>query len=245
MDWIDDVRVRHYLRRSRNREQLEAIAQGLCEAWQRNGPKDFAGIPTGRLFFYRAAAGLMDFFDVAARRGRPCALPSLAADAVWHAWLAWDADDLARFCRRYFGMSIVHMPQSGLGREALAQTLVGCRALEGRPAHGPGLPALFALDACLRMPNGHGYWIEHGDIVYRRLDVAGSRAGAAQVHPDLALPALYAAGLVSEAAYLALMKKNEAGTPATQAGDGGIVIVDGAASDSCADGGSGCGGGGD
>ncbi|WP_306391166.1 hypothetical protein [Telluria beijingensis] len=244
MDWIDELRVRRALRCSPHRERLEHISPALRAAWQRNGPQEFPGMPTGRLFFHRALAGLVDFFDVSARRGQPCALPSLAADSVWHAWSAWDADDLARFCRRHFGMPIVHLPQSALDRTALAQTLVGCRALEGRPAQGPGLPALFGLDAGLRMPNGHGYWIEHGDIVYRRLDAAGRKAGPASVHPDLALPALFGAGLVSEMAYLALMKKYEAGSPAaSQTGDGGVVIADGGGGNGCADGGGGGGGG--
>jgi len=244
MNWIDDWRVRRELRRSRYREQLVQLAPALHAYWQRVGPEEFAGMPADRLFFHRAAAGLMAFFEASTRRGKPCALPSLAADSVWHAWMRWDADDLARFCRRHFGTSIAHLPQSALDRTSLAQTLVGCRALEGRPSHGPGLPPLFALDAHLHMPNGHGYWIERGDIVYRRLDAAGGKPGPAHVHPDLALPALFGAGLVSEITYLALLKKPG---PEAQTGDGGVAIVDsGGDSDGCGDGGggSGCGGGG-
>jgi len=243
MNWIADWRVRRALRRSRYREQLAQIAPALWPYWQRVAPNEFPGMPADRLFFHRAATGLIEFFEASTRRGKPCALPSLAADSVWHAWLRWDADDLARFCRRHFGAAIAHLPQAGLGASALAQTLVACRALEGRPSHGPGLPPLFALDARLRMPNGHGYWIEHGDIVYRRLDAAGRRQGQARVHPDLALPALFAAGLVSEMTYLALLKKPG---PAAHAGDGGVAMLDTAAGDDgCADGaGSGCGGGG-
>lgn len=243
MNWIDDWRVRRALRRSRYREQLVQIAPALCTYWQRVGPEEFTGMPADRLFFHRAATGLIEFFDASIRRGKPCALPSLAADSVWHAWLRWDADDLARFCRRHFGAAIAHLPQSALGASALAQTLVACRALEGRPSHGPGLPPLFSLDARLRMPNGHGYWIERGDIVYRRLDAAGRKSGLARVHPDLALPALFAAGLVSEMTYLTLLKKP--GQEA-QSGDGGVAIFDTASGDDgCADGGGGgCGGGG-
>ncbi len=246
MDWIDDLRVRRELRRSRYQEQLAQLAPALYDHWRRAGPQEFPGTPDGRLFFHRAATGLMAFFDASTRRNRPCALPSLAADSVWHAWMRWDADDLARFCRRHFGTPIAHLPQSDLGRTALAQTLVGCRALDGRPSHGPGLPPLFALDARLHMPNGHGYWIERGDIVYRRLDAAGRRTGPANIHPDLALPALFGAGLVSEMTYLALMKKPDPGASTT---DGGIAFADSAGSDGCADGGGsscgGCGGGGD
>lgn len=246
MDLIDDLRVRRELRRSRCRQQLEQLAPALCAYWQRIGPQESPGMPATRLFFYRAAAGLMDFFEASALRKQPCALPSLAADTVWHAWLRWNADDLARFCRRHFGMAIAHLPQSELDRAALTRTLAGCRRLEGALAHGPGLPRLFGLDASLRMPNGHGYWIDKGDIVYRRLDAAGRKAGQANVHPDLTLQALFAASLIGEATYLTMLKKPDPGTQAsTQGGD--TVIVTGGSEDGggcSADGGGGssCGG---
>lgn len=248
MDWIDGLRVRRDLRRSRNRQPLEQIAPALYACWQRSAAQEFPGMPAQRASFYRAASGLFDFFQVASLRGQPCALPSLAADSVWHAWLQWDADDLARFCRRHFNQAIAHLPQSELGPAALVQTLVGCRFLEGARAHGPGLPQLFGLDASLRVPNGHGYWIDKGDIVYRRLDAAGRRSGKATVHPDLTLQALFAAGLIGEATYLTMRKKYGEGTPALTQGGDSVVVSGGSEGDSgCAadGGGGGCGGGGD
>lgn len=250
MDWIDGLRVRRDLRRSRNRQPLEQIAPALYACWQRSAPQEFPGMPAQRASFYRAASGLFDFFQVASLRGQPCALPSLAADSVWHAWLQWDADDLARFCRRHFTKAIAHLPQSELGPAALVQTLVGCRYLEGARAHGPGLPQLFGLDAGLRVPNGHGYWIDKGEIVYRRLDAAGRRSGQASVHSDLTLQALFAASLISEATYLTMLKKYGAAAPTSaQLGDSGIVLADPSDDGGCAadggGGGGGCGGGGD
>lgn len=248
MDWIDGLRVRRDLRRSRYRQQLEQIAPELYAYWQRSAAQEFPGMPTQRASFYRAAAGLFDFFQVASLRGQPCALPSLAADSVWHAWLCWDEDDLARFCRRHFNKAIAHLPQSELGPAALVQTLVGCRYLEGARAHGPGLPQLFGLDASLRVPNGHGYWVDKGDIVYRRLDAAGRRPGQASVHPDLTLQALFAASLISEATYLTMRKEYGERTPASTQGGDSVVVTGGSEGDSgCAadGGGGGCGGGGD
>ena len=189
MDWLNNLRnlrMRRHLRTSRYRAALAELPPGLEAAWRQGASTEFPGIPSDALFFARAAEGLFGFFDAVTTRGAVCALPSLAADSVWHAWLAHDPQGLARCCRRHFGAAVPHQEAAGLEQGALARALVACRALEGMPAHGPALPRLFTLDARLRMPRGHGYWTEGGEVAYARLDASGRRPGAAWRQPELA-----------------------------------------------------------
>ena len=201
--------------------------------------EEFPGIPRDALFFVRAADGLLGFFDAVTTQGASCALPSLAADSVWHAWLDLDPEGLARFCRRHFGAAVPHLEAASLAPGALARALVACRALEGIPAHGPALPRIFTLDARLRMPRGHGYWMEQGEVVYARLDASGRRLRTAWRHPELSLAALLATGYISEETHDEALRRRQDG------GDGhaGSAGGDCDGSGDCGDGGGGCGGG--
>jgi hypothetical protein len=200
MDWINGLRARRHVRASRYRAALEDLPDGLEAGWQHSAPQEYPGIRTDAFFFVRAAEGLMAFFSAAACSGNsrngPCALPSEAADSVWHAWLRRDPIGLEGFCRKHFGAAVPHVERAGLGSGALANMLSAGRALEDIEPLGPRLPLLFGLDARLRMAGGHGYWSLGDDVGYARLDKRGRRLGRAAPHPELTIAALLAAGLV-------------------------------------------------
>ncbi|WP_296948585.1 hypothetical protein [uncultured Massilia sp.] len=252
--WIERWRAARRLRTSRHARQLAALPPGLEAYWRRSAPQEYQGIPTDAFFFVRAAEGLMDFFDAVRRSGRACALPSDAADSVWHAWLRHDPAGLARFCQAHFGRPVPHIEREGLGSGALLHTLSACRSLDGARRSRQHLPALFRLDAALRMPLGHGYRLHGGEIAYARLDRQGYRTGWPAPHPGLTLQALYLAGAIDRT----LLESHQRRAHRTDGGDGGASSGCGsfAAADggSCSDGGGGscgcscgggCGGGGD
>jgi uncharacterized membrane protein YgcG len=241
MDWFSKWRAVRHLRRSPYRAALAALPAGLEAHWRHSAPQEYPGIRTDAFFFARAAEGLMMFFAAARRRVKPCALPSEAADSVWHAWLRWNPIGLEQFCRRQFGGIVPHIERAGLGSGALANTLVTCRTLEGIATYGPALPALFGLDALLYTPRGHGYWTRHGEVVYARLGSQGVCLERAQPHPELTMGALVAAGLVhAEVLEAHLRRQQAADTTGSSCGGFGDAAT---CSDGGGDGGSGCGSG--
>jgi hypothetical protein len=270
MKWMNRMRARRHVRASFYQAALEDLPDGLESGWRENAAQEYPGIRTDAFFFARAAEGLLCFFDAVRHGERPCALPSDAADSVWHAWLRRDPIGLERFCRKHFGRVIPHVERSGLAPDALANTLVTGRRLEGIAPLGPQLPRLFGLDAWLRMPGGHGYWRRDDEIVYARLGKRGVCVGRAQPHPGLTIPALLAAGLVDADMVLAHMRLQQASAMTGSscgafadwspdlafAGDGGCADSGGSGDGSGAGGGDGggacgsscgggCGGGGD
>jgi hypothetical protein len=204
MAWIitclKQWRAAQHMRRSPYLAQLADLPPALQGAWQRSAPKEYQGIRTDAFFFAHAAEGLLRFFDAQAGSGRPCALPSEAADSVWHAWLRWNRASLDDFCCRHFGATMPHLEHAALASHSLARALVACRQCEGIAPQTPCLPDLFGLDARLRMPYGHGYWRRGDDIVYTRLGRLGAGRIRARAHPELTPAALVAAGLVAGAA---------------------------------------------
>ena len=167
--WVQ-YRYRALVSKSTFQHELEALPPTLYEHWRKVAPLEFNGIPTDAIFFVRAAEGLLRFFDCVRYSQHLCALPSKAADSVWHAWLTLPAqseDHIETFCQRYFGRVIPHVEASqmpvdtGLG---LAATLVIARKRGGRDPAAPSLPALFELDRKLRMPNGYGYQLRKYQI---------------------------------------------------------------------------------
>jgi hypothetical protein len=228
MEWISSMRARRHLRVSRHRGALEDLPHGLEAAWRHSAPQEYPGIRTDAFFFVRAAEGLLRFFDAVSHSGQPCALPSEAADSVWHAWLRHDPIGLERYCRKHFGQVIPHVERSGLGPGALGGMLMAGRRIEGIAPLGPRLPQLFGLDARLRMPGGHGYWNLGGEIVYARLGQRGQCVGRPQPHPDLSTSALLAAGLVDADMVLAHVRRRQAAAVGSSCGafaDGGAGLA--------------------
>ena len=194
--WFNKWRAEQVRCRSRYRAQLADLPPALEPYWRHSAPHEYPGIPTDAFFFACAAAGLLLFFDAVTYGGKACALPSEAADSVWHAWLRLDPIGLERFCERHFGAAVPHVERTGLGSGALLNAFAACHALEGHTSHKLHLPSLFSLDTRLGMRGGHGYWLQGGRIVYAGTGPCGMGLGRAMPHPELTTDALYMAGLV-------------------------------------------------
>lgn len=188
---ISKVRAAWRVRASPWKTVLQDLPPGLEPAWRTSAPHEFEGIHTDAFFFVCAAEGLMQFFDAVTTSGKPCALPSEAADSVWHAWLRWDPIGLERFCRKHFGVPVPHVERAGLGMGALRNTLEACMERHANGLPRAGLPRVFALDASMRMPGGHGYWMTRNAIMYARIGRDGRYRGAGRPHPELSPVAAY------------------------------------------------------
>lgn len=179
------------------------VPAALFPWWVQSAHHAFPGIPRDASFFALSAEGLMLFFDCAAAAAKPCALPSRAADSVWHAWTRMDAAGLERFCIRHFGRAVPHGERARMtGSEidqALAVCLVQARRRASRPAAGGHLPRLFSLDSQLGMPHGFGYRIIGGLVACSRLDEFGNPEDRPGFPGELRPEALLRAGLVGEA----------------------------------------------
>ncbi|MFL6631498.1 MAG: hypothetical protein ACJ8HJ_04170 [Massilia sp.] len=240
MGWLNALRAARLRRTSPWRAALADLPAGLESNWRASAPREFEGIRTDAFFYARAAEGLLRFFDAVRHSGRPCALPSDAADSVWHAWQRWNPVSLERFCVRHFGANVPHVERTALVGNALLHTYAACRARDGIRPRSMRLPALFGLDAALRMPRGHGYWSRAGEVVYAHLNERGRGMWRARPHPELALTVLYAAGVVDRHLLAAHLGRREA--VADGGSCGGMVCADGGGSDGgCDGGGSGCG----
>ena len=195
--------------------------------WAQEAHHEFPGIPRDASFYAQAAEGLMMFFDCVSAAGRACALPSRAADSVWHAWTRMDAPGLERFCIRHFGRSIPHLARERIGEGmdlALATCLVQARRRVSQPAAGPQLPKLFLLDAQVGMPHGLGYRVIDGRPACSALDEFGNPDDEVLFPHALAPHALLQAGLVSEAEFQAAAVPEH---PAPWRGSGENLALDG------------------
>lgn len=210
---IDWLRAGMLRRASRYRTQLGAMPPELFAYWQGFAKTEFEGIPTDRLFFLRAAEGLMMFFDCVRHSGRHCGLPSKAADSVWHAWAKHAPQHLTQFCQHHFGRAIPHIEAAamplGMG-SVVANCLVAARRLESQPPASVTVPRLFALDGKLRMPRGFDYLVSRGKVGFRFLDGAG-RPGSVISYPiALSAPQLLAVGLLTNSEYERQLQRDSA-----------------------------------
>jgi uncharacterized membrane protein YgcG len=201
---INKFRTSNVYTYSHFRQPLAGLPPELFAYWQRTASIEFEGIPRDAFFFARAAEGLMMFFDCVRSSGKPCGLPSKAADSVWHAWSQIDPEHLQRFCITYFGRDIPHTegPDMAIAMDqALANTLVTAREQEGLPTAGMNVPRLFSLDRRLGMPEGYAYSVVRGLVAWRHMNRRGKGEGTLYYPACLAAPQLLAAGLVTQAAY--------------------------------------------
>lgn len=198
---FEGMRVRRVMRASRYSSELADLPSWLLPEWRRLAGFEFKGIPTDALFFARAAEGLMMFFDCVAKSGKPCALPSKAADSVWHVWKKMAPSDLDGFCKRHFGRTIPHVEAADMGvdmGDGLAATLVKSREQEGLDVAGLNVPKLFSLDRRLGMPGGYAYRLAGSRLGFSNMNAAGMPAGEMHYPVALAASGLLAAGLVSQ-----------------------------------------------
>jgi hypothetical protein len=225
---------------------LREIPLRLYDYWHDNAHKEFPGIPKDAVFFMWAAEGLLMFFRCIAIANKTCALPSKAADSVWHAWIAMDEEGLNAFCRKWVGRTIPHTEAERLDvplDQALANTLITLRQLQNLPEAGDAVPALFKLDHRLRMPGGFGYKSFLGSVGFAHLGENGKPAEEWNRHYALLPATLLGFGLISESAYtsyrdaLIAKQRNDGsscgGSGCGSSGDGG----------GCGSGCGGCGGG--
>lgn len=187
-----------------------------------------------------AALTLAHFFDLCSRQpgGQPLALPSAAADEVWHRWLDTDPDGLAAWQRRWFNREVPHREAHDLGAplaHCLARSWVAACRSEGRHALGARLPLLFMLDAALKAPGGWHYQPGPRGIGHRDIGPQGQPQGPLRGHPELSAAGLAAMGLLTADELKAWHLRR-------QGADAGLSF--GSTADGCADstGGSGCGG---
>jgi len=244
---VQEWRAGWITQRSRYSKQLDELPPNLYSYWKSSAKNETDGIPGDAVFFARSAQALLAFFDCVRSSGKPCALPSRAADSVWHAWQRLAPLKLEAFCRKHYGRDIPHLERASMpGRmdQALAASLVRSRELEGIRPEGPRLPSLFLLDRKLKMPHGFGYILHKGRPSYAQLDGRGRLMQPLSSPPALAAAGLLAAGFITQAVYdeyLQRMAQRNDGS-ACGSGCGSSVNCDGGSGDSSC--GSSCGGGG-
>lgn len=229
----------------------EQIPPAVRAAWAHHAPEEFPGLAVGDAAWLRCSLGLAQFFEACRLQHEqgPCALPSKAADSVWHVWLRLDPAGLADWQQRYFGRVVEHREAQALGaplEEALARTWAGACRSEGLSPLGPQLPLAFALDGLLGLPTGWAYRHQGGTLVHRQIDGFGQPSGVPVAHAAMAAGSLVALGLLSETELQALRRRQSDDSGSSSSSDSSSCD---ASSDGCSDGGSscgsGCGGGGD
>lgn len=128
------------------------------------------------------AQGLRQFFLAYLNSGRAyVAMPSQAADDLWHAFILYTRA-YQEFCQKAFGGFLHHTPAVALkeGRKkdntGLRRVWLQCCKLDGiNPVKPTRLPLLFALDTKLNIPGGYRYEPDCAQL--RRNGDAGSQCG--------------------------------------------------------------------
>lgn len=248
LDIIHALKARRLTRRSPYKAALGDLPPPLFAYWANSASTEFEGIPRDAFFFVRAAEALMQFFDCAAGSEQPCALPSKAADSVWHAWLRMNPIGLEQFCIKHFGAVIPHIEADAMDaptEQSLAVCLVKARTRERLQRGGSGLPRLFSADRELGMPQGYAYRVQRGRVGLSPMSRQGKPL------PDTAYPASFApdallmSGLIHPWEAEPERRSHHDGASASgwSGGDGGSTGdaggCDGGGSSSCA--GSSCG----
>jgi hypothetical protein len=244
LDKVDSFRATRVRRASRYQHAMADLPPTLYAYWKSTAQIEFKGIPSDAFFFARATEGLLTFFDCVRTSGKPCALPSAAADSVWHAWAGLSQAHLAQFCTTHFGRAIPHVEAAAMDArmdEALANSLAAARRLDSRPAAGAAVPRMFSLDRKLRMPGGYGYVAKDGQVGFRRINRRGAEEGKRNFPAALAPVAMLAAGLISQEEYDVSLQKAHPDGSGCGAGCGSMAGDSGCACGSSC--GSGCGGG--
>ncbi|MFZ6658305.1 hypothetical protein [Undibacterium sp. TJN19] len=242
------MRARNITKSSDYRRQLSEIPNAVFLHWQKNAMKEFPGIPRDAIFFARAAEGLMMFFEYVSHSKQSCALPSKAADSVWHAWYAWSSANLDNFCLKHYKRCIPHIEaaqMAGAMDAALASCLITAQKAEGKDPGSATVPRLFALDSKLRMPDGYAYFARVSRIGFQNMDSRGVATGKSTYPESFDAAQLLAAGLITALIYEEMMAKQaKAATAGASCGGsscGSSGDSSGGDSGGCDGGGSSCG----
>lgn len=212
---------------------------GLAAAWRADEPG-----------WELSTLALAHFFELCRQQPAqaPLALPSAAADSVWHLWLATDAEGLAAWQRRWVGGEVPHREAHELGAPlptSLARCWVAACRSEGRSALDGPLPLLFALDGLVGPPGGWHYQRGPRGISHHDLGPQGRPLGSPQRHPELSAAGLAGLGLLTATELQAWRLRREGAEAGVSSGGG----TDGCGGDAAGTGcggcscGSGCGGG--
>jgi len=239
----------------------QQIPPAARNAWQALAADELPGVRLDETTWVESSVALAQFFEASRLQhdAGPCALPSRAADSIWHAWLKADPASLADWQQRFFGRVVQHREAGELGApldQCLARTWVGACRSEGRSALAPRLPLVFGVDGQLRLPTGWAYGFERGRLVHRQIDGFGRPGGMAHEHAALAGAGLAALGLLSAAEIERMQRRAKDGGSAggdssfswswsSDGGSDGCSSSDGTSSDCGSSCGSSCGGGGD
>lgn len=205
---------RHSPRSARLAAQIPDSVRLFCLA---SADEELPGWQPDEADWILASAALMQFFECCQLKtsDRPCALPSRAADAVWHLWLAHDASGLEAFQRHHFAQLIPHIEADQLGADlesALARSwAMACRG-EGRSPLDCRLPLMFRVDRMLRTPTGWAYQTRllQGQVMHRNLDSHGNELGRLHLHAGMGLASLAAQGLLTEQELAAQERRQKA-----------------------------------
>ncbi|MCZ4279663.1 hypothetical protein O4H49_02660 [Kiloniella laminariae] len=127
--------------------------------------------------------GLRDYFHICHQAGkRMVSMPSQVVDVAWHEFILFTRD-YGEFCERAFGRFLHHTPAEAMASPTRAQDGIkrawrlACE-LEGlEPKSTKVLPALFALDAVLNIPDGFYYSPDCSGNLTGKSSAAGSSCG--------------------------------------------------------------------
>jgi hypothetical protein len=150
--------------------RTHAFSQSLFDSLQRQHPslndKDA----------FLVARALRTFFLAHLKQpGVTVAMPSKAADALWHQFIL-DTHAYTQFCENAFGSYFHHIPATDAltmssNSESLLRTWrMACMEENINPRRALRLPLLFALDQKLGFPNGNVYSLEQMTKDARRND---------------------------------------------------------------------------
>jgi hypothetical protein len=121
-------------------------------------------------------AATRQWFRLAARHPRAkIAMPSAAADALWHE-VALHTREYDTFCAGAFGRPLHHIPASAVRPESLGPGLAAAYRLarEDEPSDGLRLPLLFRVDRELAITGGRHYIADCGGRA-ECYDIPGAR----------------------------------------------------------------------
>jgi hypothetical protein len=122
------------------------------------------------------ARGLKTFFSAHLHAPKAVhAMPSKAVDAMWHAFIL-DTRAYQSFCQHAFGRYFHHIPGSRMDEakdnDAAMERMwrFACSEQDLPPARSARLPALFALDLALGIPNGFSHSAHELAQLSKRVD---------------------------------------------------------------------------
>lgn len=241
-DWrVDAIHRELRLRCPRLVSLLAEIPSDVQAAWfKRTGaPAEVPHWQPREADWALSSAALVQFFELCRLQSInvALALPSKAADSVWHVWLAHDASGLALWQHKHFGRVIAHCEVPQLAQpleDALAHAWVAACRSEGLSPLARKLPLMFEVDRRLQVPGGWAYGTHDEHVFHRALGARGKPVTQIHHHLQLGAVALAGAGLLSSAELGQLERRQ-------RQQDVGGGSAGGASADGCTGGSDGCG----